>query len=87
MTNADYLARPLRLTPTEATALIVALRALRDGARDATREVVDRALAKLEAAAAEGAARPLDPARPADRLGAARPAGSRTRPTAAGRCG
>ena len=50
--NADYLARPLRLTPTEATAIIVALRALRGTAPDDTREVVDRALAKLEAAAA-----------------------------------
>jgi proteasome accessory factor C len=62
VTNADYLARPLRLTPTEATAIIVALRALRNGARDETREVVDRALAKLEAAAAEGsAALQIDP--------------------------
>jgi proteasome accessory factor C len=55
VSNAEYLARPLRLTTTEATALIVALRALRAGAGDETREVVDRALAKLEAAAAEGA--------------------------------
>ena len=53
--NADYLARPLRLSPTEATALIVALRAMRDTAGDSTREVVDRALAKLEQAAAEAA--------------------------------
>ncbi|MFT4263309.1 MAG: WYL domain-containing protein [Nocardioides sp.] len=51
--NADYLARPLKLTPTEATALIVALRALRESATDETREVVDRALGKLEQAAAE----------------------------------
>ena len=55
VSNADYLSRPLRLTPTEATALIVALRALRGGAGDDTREVVDRVLAKLEAAVAEGA--------------------------------
>ena len=55
VSNADYLAKPLRLTTTEATALIVALRALRSGAGDASREVVDRALVKLEAAAAEGA--------------------------------
>jgi len=62
VTNADYLARPLRLTPTEATAIIVALRALRDSATDETREVVDRALAKLEAAAAHGAeATAIDP--------------------------
>jgi proteasome accessory factor C len=60
VSNADYLSRPLRLTPTEATAVIVALRALRSGATsDATREVVDRALAKLEQAAAAGAATPL----------------------------
>jgi proteasome accessory factor C len=52
VSNADYLARPLRLTPTEASAIIVALRALRSGAGDDPREVVDRALAKLEAAAA-----------------------------------
>ena len=56
VSNADYLARPLRLTPTEATALIVALRAVRGGATPSTREVVDRALAKLEAAAAQSAA-------------------------------
>jgi proteasome accessory factor C len=54
VSNADYLARPLRLTPTEATAIIVALRALRAGSTPDTREVVDRALAKLEAAAAGG---------------------------------
>ena len=54
VTNADYLARPLRLTPTEATAIIVALRALRGGADTETRVVVDRALAKLEEAAAGG---------------------------------
>jgi len=62
VSNADYLARPLRLTPTEASAIIVALRALRNGAKDETREVVDRALSKLEAAAAEGsAATQIDP--------------------------
>ena len=66
VSNADYLARPLRLSPTEASAVIVALRALRNGARDETREVVDRALAKLEAAAAQGspdasAAAQIDP--------------------------
>lgn len=54
ISNAEYLSRPLRLTPTEATALIVALRALRATADDDTRPVVDRALGKLEAAAAGG---------------------------------
>ena len=62
VSNADYLSRPLKLTPTEATAIIVALRALRSSASEETREVVDRALAKLEAAAAEGSAAPqIDP--------------------------
>ncbi|SDD20978.1 helix-turn-helix transcriptional regulator [Nocardioides lianchengensis] len=62
VSNADYLARPLRLTPTEATAVIVALRALRNGSGPETREVVDRALAKLETAAAEGSEAPrIDP--------------------------
>ena len=36
ISNADYLARPLRLTPTEATAIIVALRAMRGTARRPT---------------------------------------------------
>ena len=89
VSNADYLARPLRLSPTEASAVIVALRALRNGARDDTREVVDRALAKLEAAAAEGGAR-RGPDRPRRRRrrhrpGAARqPAPDRGRPRPAG---
>lgn len=61
VTNADYLARPLRLTPTEASAIIVALRVLRAGAGDDTREVVDRALSKLEAAAADVAPPVVDP--------------------------
>ena len=62
VSNAEYLARPLRLTPTEASAIIVALRALRNGSADDTREVVDRALAKLETAAADGSAAPrIDP--------------------------
>jgi proteasome accessory factor C len=53
--NADYLARPLRLGSNEATALIVALRALLDSSTIASREVVERTLAKLEAATEEGA--------------------------------
>jgi proteasome accessory factor C len=54
VSNAEYLARPLRLTPTEASAIIVALQALRAGSPGETRDVVDRALAKLSAAAAGG---------------------------------
>ncbi|SDJ77863.1 proteasome accessory factor C [Nocardioides sp. YR527] len=62
ISNADYLDRQLRLTPIEATAVIVALRALRGGAVSVeTKEVVDRTLAKLEQAAAEGAAGSVDP--------------------------
>ena len=53
--NADYLARPLRLGSNEAAALIVALRALLDSSTVASREVVERTLAKLEAANEEGA--------------------------------
>lgn len=65
--NADYLARPLRLTPTEASALIVALRVLRDSADAETAAIVDRTLAKLEIAADAGspdrvAVTDLDPA-------------------------
>ena len=56
LSNADYLTRPLRLGSTEASALIVALRALRDGGDESVRPVVDRTLAKLEAAAGDGAA-------------------------------
>ncbi|MBS4753831.1 WYL domain-containing protein [Nocardioides sp. zg-ZUI104] len=48
--NADYLSRPLRLSATEASAVIVALRTLRDTSTGQTREVVDSALAKLERA-------------------------------------
>lgn len=62
VSNAEYLARPLRLTPTEATAVVVALRALRDGAGEETRAIVDRTLAKLDAALGEGrAADYIDP--------------------------
>ncbi len=56
LSNADYLTRPLRLGSTEASALIVALRTLRDGGDEAVRPLVDRALVKLEAAAGDGAA-------------------------------
>ncbi len=56
--NADYLARPVRLGSSEASALIVALRALREGSPTASVEVVDRALAKLEEATANGAEPP-----------------------------
>lgn len=56
VSNADYLTRPLRLDSGEASALIVALRALRETAGEEVRPVVDRTLAKLEEAAGDGAA-------------------------------
>ena len=56
VSNVDYLSRPLRLGSTEASALLVALRALRDSGDETVRPVVDRTLAKLEAAAGDGAA-------------------------------
>lgn len=57
--NASYLTRPLRLGSTEASALVVALLALRESGTVASREVIDRVLAKLEAAAADGQPAPL----------------------------
>ena len=61
VSNADYLARPLRLTATEATAVMVALLALRNSAPQDTREIVDRALSKLQAATADAGGVPVDP--------------------------
>jgi proteasome accessory factor C len=55
VSNADYLTRPLRLDSSEAAALMVALRALREGGGPEVTAVVDRTLAKLEAAAGDGA--------------------------------
>lgn len=54
--NADYLSRPVRLGSSEATALIVALRALREGSPASSHAVIDRTLVKLEDAAATGTA-------------------------------
>jgi proteasome accessory factor C len=48
--NADTFARPLRLTPEEALALVVAARALAAEPGLVERDALDRALAKLEAA-------------------------------------
>ncbi|HET9501693.1 MAG TPA: WYL domain-containing protein [Marmoricola sp.] len=52
--NADFLSRPVRLSSSEAAALIVALRALRESAEESSREVIERTLAKLEEASATG---------------------------------
>ena len=91
VSNADYLRRPLRLDSTEASALIVALRALREGSDDDVRPIVDRTLGKLEAAAGDGAAlaaqvevrlpAPAGPRRGAEQSVLARPWSS------SGRCG
>ncbi len=53
--NADYLARPLRLSPTEASAVMVALHTLRDASPRDTQVIIDAVLAKLEAAASTAA--------------------------------
>ena len=56
--NADFLSRPVRLGSSEASALIVALRALREGSPESSHEVIDRCLVKLEDATASGTAPP-----------------------------
>src|SRR6185312_720149 len=55
VSNADTIARPLRLSRDEALALIVGLRMLADLPGLQEREAVDSALAKLEDAAEEAA--------------------------------
>ena len=47
--NADYLARPVRFSPAEATALVVALRTMEEAADPAARDVLGRTVRKLEA--------------------------------------
>lgn len=54
--NAEYLNAPLRLSPAEASAVIVALRILRESGDGAVLDSLDGALAKLEAVADEGQA-------------------------------
>jgi proteasome accessory factor C len=51
LSNADYLARPMRFSPDEALSLVVALRAVAELVGDDQGEAVASALAKLEAAA------------------------------------
>lgn len=74
--NADTIARPLRLGRDEALALIVALRALAATPGLTERDAIDRALAKLEAAAGDAAASAdqvrVDLEQPVDRELAAR---------------
>jgi proteasome accessory factor C len=51
--NADYLARPVRFSPAEATSLVVALRTMAETAPAEARDVIRRTLAKLEDAAGQ----------------------------------
>lgn len=53
LTNAEFLTRPLRLDSTEASALMVALRTLREGSSAEERAIVDGVLHKIEEAAGE----------------------------------
>ncbi len=56
LSNADEIARPLRLTSEEALALVTALRVLSEEPGIVERTAIDRALAKLESAAGGTAA-------------------------------
>jgi proteasome accessory factor C len=56
LSNADTIARPLRLTPDEALALIAALRVLSGVPGIVSTAAIDRSLAKLESAAGGTAA-------------------------------
>ena len=51
--NADYLSRPVRFSPAEATSLVVALRTMVEAAPREARDVIERTLAKLEQAAGQ----------------------------------
>ncbi|MEO8106537.1 MAG: WYL domain-containing protein [Actinomycetes bacterium] len=55
VTNADTIARPLRLAPDEAVALLAGLRALVDVPSPAGPDTLDRVIAKLERAAGDAA--------------------------------
>ncbi len=55
VTNADTIARPLRLAPDEAVALLVGLRALSDVPSPAGPDTLDRVIVKLERAAGDAA--------------------------------
>ncbi|SCF21914.1 helix-turn-helix transcriptional regulator [Micromonospora mirobrigensis] len=58
--------RPLRLTPDEALALVVALRMIAETPGVANREAVERALAKIESAAGDLAGAPVEVRLPGD---------------------
>ena len=87
LANADYLSRPLRLGSSEAAALVVALRAMREGSPDTSRHAIDRVLAKLEGATADGSSADVvevpshaaDTAKVRDQVGEAVAAGRQVR--------
>ncbi|GAB3412587.1 helix-turn-helix transcriptional regulator [Flindersiella endophytica] len=56
VSNADYLARPLRLSADEVLSLLVALRVLRESGQLAERELIDRVIARLEEASGQASA-------------------------------
>lgn len=56
VSNADYLARPMRLSADEVLGLLVALRVLRETAQPSERELVDRVIARLEEASGQASA-------------------------------
>lgn len=58
--DAEFLPRPLRLSRNEGVALVIGLRALRETAVGEQRDVIDSALAKLEAAVGDAASAPVD---------------------------
>ena len=54
VSNADYLARPVRFAPAEAVALTVALGAMVETADEVAQEVIERTLDKLRQVTADG---------------------------------
>lgn len=80
LSNAEYLARPMRFTPDEALSLIVALRAVRELSGALADDGVESALAKLERASGAslvpGVAVESGPALVRERLAAAIEAGT-----------
>lgn len=56
VSNADYLARPLRLSSDEVLSLLVALRVLRESGQSAERELIDHVIARLEEASGQASA-------------------------------
>lgn len=83
ISNAEYLQAPLRLSRAEASAVIAALRTLREGADEETRGSVDSALKKLEDAVHDGPVASVD--LPEHERAAARVRGELARALEAGR--